>query len=842
MIRYWLPAFLAWAPLLSAEPETQAPPAVPAESAEQDDADAQAAAAQAEEQAVADSQAESASRGVPVLQDAPWLPRKSAEALAWVRAWLRESAGVGKEFVLLKVPVPKPLPDATDDLPESPNGEAVAVCDGGMLFHAVNNDLVYVHNVRLRETRLHLRAANRLFIRLQKKAVKEGATETRREAVGAARGKHAAVPNQGRPTRGRAAKKAPAPAAAEPAAVVAAPSASVFSADAPLDIRTFDAVVDAETNTVLLFSPQTKCDIAVARGENRMRLTPFADKPAIAMADAAGNIYLRGQVIDLHWADERGLATEVHAEGGIAYYRADTAELVLPGPVRITRPDGGMSCNESLVIQFRMARQKERTKGFMHQFTGMHAEGIARMTARGAVQGFMEENGTKRSIAGDYLVYNGETGDCSLSGAACSLSYGGDTVYSDEGIHLFPNGDIQLLGSNPHGNYERPATAKDAAPLQGTFHAASPLYFHADTGLITAENGIRLADAELDFACTGAAELKLAPREGAAPAAPKGTGNLNLAVARYGEVAALRAEGAVKAHRYDPAAGGACTAMLSGERLDADLMTGAATLTGSSAVAAVAEMEGNHLEAVASPQSVPSLHFAANGDIELSGGVINATLKSQDGPVKASCKRLLKLVRATAVLESGGGTVFRTPHAVVTTRGPLKAHLAEDPHKAAEPAGRWPQHRFTYAGVDHATTASGGTVQTAKGSMQCTGLIELTVNPNDRNADMAGLRTARAEGNVGVAGRDSTGRLIRATGDVLTLDAATGTKRLTGSRVTLADRFNTHIAEGSGAAVVIDAKNNARLTGGRHTTVATHVREQVNKQKQEKPAAPEKRH
>ena len=83
---------------------------------------------------------------------------------------------------------------------------------------------------------------------------------------------------------------------------------------------------------------------------------------------------------------------------------------------------------------------------------------------------------------------------------------------------------------------------------------------------------------------------------------------------------------------------------------------------------------------------------------------------------------------------------------------------------------------------------------------------------------------------VAVAGKDNTGRLLRATGDMLTIDAATGNKVLTGQRVTLGDAHNTHIITGKDAGIHIDARNNIKITGSKHTTHATKVREQLNKQ------------
>ena len=120
--------------------------------------------------------------------------------------------------------------------------------------------------------------------------------------------------------------------------------------------------------------------------------------------------------------------------------------------------------------------------------------------------------------------------------------------------------------------------------------------------------------------------------------------------------------------------------------------------------------------------------------------------------------------------------------------------------------------------------------------MQCTGPVRLEMDEeySKKNNQMGGLKHATASGNVAVAGRDNTGRLLRATGDLLTIDAATGNKMLTGQRVTLGDAHNTHIITGKDAAIHIDANNNVKISGSKHTTHATKVREQLNQQNKTK--------
>ena len=142
---------------------------------------------------------------------------------------------------------------------------------------------------------------------------------------------------------------------------------------------------------------------------------------------------------------------------------------------------------------------------------------------------------------------------------------------------------------------------------------------------------------------------------------------------------------------------------------------------------------------------------------------------------------------------------------------------------------------FNYVGVESVATDEGCTARTARGSMQCEGKLRMTLNPRPAKDDeWGGLLTLRAEDRVAVAGRSGDGRLLRGTGDLLVADAASGTKRLSGRRVTLSDGNNTHVASGAGAAVVLDNKNNARVFGAVQQTVSTRIHEQIEKNKQKK--------
>lgn len=768
---------------------------------------------------------------VPSPADAPWLAAAVEQSHGIVSAWQKETRNIDDEFALLEVDYPTYDAAAVDDLPDSPNGDTVAVCEGGLLFDALHYDLVYLHHVRLRDDRLHLRARNRLFLRLQERKVENSRDELEQQAQKAAvSGAHPGL-----------LEKSVGNGCAESCTETVSPAPVI--AEEPLEIRTFDAVADAQNNCIILYAPAGKGGISLDNGKNHLRVAEVAEGAAMVLADGDGNILLQGGALDMEWTDDHGGVTRLHSMGGLAYYRAADSTLVLPGAVELARPDGTFSCTDSLVLRLEQGEKPvEPKKGFMQQFAQLHPTGVAALTARGQVRLHRVAENREQTLEGDALSFNAETGECRLSGTLCRLKDGAYMLESDKGIELKPNGDLTLLGHTPRGAYERASQKKENAPLCGTFEAFAPLHFCAETRTVSTASGFRMSDAEADFSCTGAVEVQLSAR-GEAPDLGEMAGKLNLAVAACGEPETLHVAGAVTARLKD-AATGAVTGYLTGETLTADLRTGAALLAGTAERNAVAEMDGNHLEATAGGEVVvPSLQISENGDVTLNGDSIETTLKTGQGTATAHCRTMLKLVRETDTLETGSGAEFVSDEARVMTNGPLFAHLvreAEMPADETRPAAeqehraKFAQLRFNYKGIESARTEQGGTVQTTKGSMQCTGLMSLTMDPDAKDSKMAGVKTAQATGNVAVAGKDGSGRLIRATGDVLTLDAATGMKVLTGSRVTLSDAYNTHIASGAGAAVRIDEKNNARITGASHSTTATHLQEQINKQQKKK--------
>ena len=701
---------------------------------------------------------------------------------------------------------------ATDD--------TVVVADQGLLFDAANSRLIYLGNVRLRDARAHIDAAEQLHLHLEKPESEKKAENT--------------TPASGAPAVPLADEAADDSEYAEEEATATPETeerpevAKNKPLTEPAFISTHHGLADTINNAILLASPAEGKEIHLKLGRNEIHLLPGKDSLARILADPEGNILMEGAVVQLQMADKNGELTRLRTTGGHAFYQASTHTLFVPGNSELTHPQGTLSCSDMLCVELTPGTATSKGKGFMSQFTRLRFEGISTATASGSVvaTGAEAENRQAMRAEGDTLFYNGSTGECSLTGSRSRLTYGGYDIYSNEGIHLFPNGDIELRGSNIHGTYER-ESSQPGKMLQGTFKAHAPVVFRADQGTISTSQGLSMEDAEADFSCTGPALLVLQEKENARKADTR-PGMPNLAITRYRDIAHARATGHVVAHRYEPGTR-KCLGELQARTADFDTATGETLLTGEPGQALVAQYNGNTIVAEPAEEESATMEMKANGDLKLNGARISATMQGEEGPTTASCRDYVLLVRAENRLETGSSTVLKSPRAIVTTNGSLHALLSSS---ATAPAGnsRFPGFRFNYDGIREANTSTGCTVRTEKGSMQCTGPARIVMETEKKSGNqmLGGMKFATAQGEVAVAGKDKSGRLIRATGDKLHVDAATGMKVLSGEQVTLSDADNTHTIYGPGAVIRIDAQNNATFTGAKHNTRATNVRKQMN--------------
>lgn len=749
-----------------------------------------------------------------------WRDETLQQAQRILATWQHESRGVSHEFKAQGADVSSPREPAE---PVEEGEDTVVTCDGAMLFDTESHNIVYVGNVRLADPCLKLHAPGRLFVRLPEKELATKQDEARQSL------EEALPENDSKPHAAPAEKPAETKPTDDKKSAFALPEGME-----PVYLAAADAVADAENNHIILFSPAGSMPVTAESGPNKLTVTPAAEQPAYVLADADGNITVVGQEIAVVWVDEKHQRTELQVEGGSMCYNAAAHAVALTGRCFLRRPEGDIRCDRLLVVSLQGKHEVSEDVGFMQQFASVNAEGIAAVYAEGGVAMTTAGSGEQpaSSLRAEVLHYDAETGLCSLTGDACELAYA--EQYALQGarrIVLSPDGALAAEGETLSGAYQRPSEDGKSL-LKGQFRTRGLMTFtpKGDYAEIRLPQGVSASDAEGDFSCTGELTALLLPvEEVKVPQVP--ASKLNLALARFRTLDRAAACGDVTAHRYAPLTHQE-TAHLQAERAEFDLQHHAAELFGTSSSSIRAAYNGNTLEATPDGDNAPHLSLSESGDTELRGGMIHASFTDEKkGSVTARCAHALRLLRAENKLETDGATEFRTEQGILVTKGPLYASLiVEEPSESA--LSRKKGFHLPYTGIREAATDHGGSVQTAQGSMQCTGHIRVTMDgaANGKDAKMAGLKTATAEGNVAIAGKDSTGRIIRATGDRLTLDAATGEKVLTGSRVTLSDGRNTHTVSGGKASVRIDARNNAVIRGTTHSTTVNSIHEQIEQQ------------
>ena len=715
------------------------------------------------------------------------------------------------------------------DMPTGKPGETVAEADGGMLFDAAHSRVTYINNVRVTDSRAKLRCIRRLYVQLPKSTL----LQRQEEAQGAM---ESAKPTPSQP--------APNPKAADEQEITSLPGHPVADApetldvpmgEAPVDITTEEAVIDTNRNCILLTgSTNYSPGIHIRRGQNEITLhSTSKGEPPTVMADANGNIMINSGKMTFSWRSEKGESYELTTEAEYIYYRAAEHSLLIDGKASMSTPRGSLQFDKGALITLEPASKAGKAKdGFMSQFTNVRIAGVTHAEAWGNVVAKAAATPTHQAaeIQGEHLVYSAKTGSCLTEGKNCRLVYGKNTLQTDGALRLAPNGDIFLSGAEITGSYERPAPQSGKPAVQGTFHTTDTLVFSAADGTISAPKGINLKDDYSQFACTGPLVLNLKQSQKAGDL-PK-VGNLNLAIANFTDISHARASGNIVV-RHGDTPGTPDTELLATEA-DVNLLSGEVTLTAASGQEASLRIKGYEI-AAKSAQTPSLVELKGNGDISITGEQITAKLQAKDGGASILAHNNLYLNREKGEISIGANSRISSPDGILTANGPLTATLHRAPAAQARPIlPNFPHLVYNYDGIEKASTRRGGTIRTEQASMQCSGPITVVMNPNPAKKDAsptASILHASASGNVALAGKDNTGRIIKATGDTISLNGATGEKRLSGSKVTLADAYNTHIAQGPGACVIIDKKNNARITGSRHTTTATRIHDQIEQQK-----------
>jgi len=730
--------------------------------------------------------------------------------------------------------LPPPAENPDISMPERSETDSVAVADGGLLFDANNFRLVYINNVRVADRRLEMRCSDKLYIQFTRESISKGKNS--------AQGAIISQPGSRAESAPISAPVAPAPKARPtttiPAATPPAPRAAAkpTKPQLPLCVTAANALVDASRNITFLEGAATgSTDLLLTRGEDEVRLSTADGSTAAILADSNGDIFMTSGSIDIKWKDAKGHPCSLHNDEGVAYYRAETRELYLQGPTTIITADGTLTSTRHITIALNITEDPGAKSSFMPQFSGLRVEGIRNFTAEGDVKLTRPANGSSPAseVLGDIITYDGQTGEVTASGKTTSFIYGEQRITTNGSLHLAGNGDITLLGETIEGVYTRPAGGTDGSPLTGTFHTSGTITYTAATHIIAFPNGLSASDPLSNINIGGRVELLMQEAADRKVPTRENVGMLNLAIARYDDIATVHAMGGISlTHRDSPDEQGLT---MIGDEATLDFRNAEATLTAAPGKSATLRYNG-HMLAATSAGSVSSLYLAPNGDLTMKGDSLHAVIPGKKKPSTATCTDHLILLRESGSLKLGPSCKVSAEEGILTANSELTLTLYPGPAEKNVPIlPRYPHLIFNYAGLHTADTAKGGTVQTAKGSMQCSGPIHVDMSPEgDSDSPLSSVRRITASGNVAIAGRDSGGRLLRATGDHLLITGANGMKILSGSQVILQDANSTHIASGKGARIEVDGKNNIRIKGARQSTRATRIKDQIDKNKKKK--------
>ena len=738
-----------------------------------------------------------------------WLEEAIQERESTLQFFAANREGTDRAINRLIDEIPAPAEAADTAMPEGEPGETVAVADSGMLFDVLNARMVYINNVRVNDPRLRMRCSDRLYIQLPKETLDEGKEEA----------KDALNPGSEQVKEQTNTKEAPEP---------------LINGE-PIEIEVGTAMVNTILNKALLIG-KADGEIAIVQGDTHMILQGQNAAPAQALVDDNGDIFITAGHMDLQWKDDRGNLNKLTNKGGAAYYRARDGKILLTGESLLETAEGSICCTEQICVTLKQEqKQGKEEHGLMPQFSEVRIVGVNGVTATGNVSAHRTAKGTTpaASVTGSSLVYDGTTGECAVSGENTTLCYGDNTLSTNGSIQLAGNGDITLQGDSIQGQYMRPTEAKDAQPLPGTFTTTGKIQFTAADGMVRIPAGICIKDDLCDFNAGGAVELKLKKNPNAKEPQRSEIGMINTAIASYSDVESVKAVGGINLRYVQGAEKQVIT--LTADEADIDLINGAATLTTSSAGCTQITYADFNLTAESTTGNT-SLILSPEGNLCMQGEKLTATLPTHDGPATVHCADALTLVRETGKLELGAGARVDAPQGRLTANGPLYVTLRKGAEEKARPIlPQFPHLVYNFDGLQQADTEQGGTVQSAQAAMRCTGKIHVAMsNDVQDKSPIAGLEMATAEGDVAVTGKDSSGRMLTAYGDKLSINGKTGEKRLSGQKVVLQDKDNTHTASGANAAVIIDKNNNVRVTGAKQSTSATNLRKQIEKQQKSK--------
>lgn len=698
--------------------------------------------------------------------------------------------------------------DPRSEMPDIVPGSTAVLADSGMYFDERRACVVYVGNVRLNHVSLQLRAAHRLYVLMPEKEKKTAADE-----ISDTDAPPGATPHARQPA-------APTKQPQQPAAL-------------PVEISAQNAAVDTIVSRVLLEGLPGAPSLTFRRGEDTLVVQAQASgKPARAYADEAGNVLLLGSRFSGSMTHEAE-RYELNAQQGPVEYDATTRTITIHGKAVLKSPRGTVECTRLMRLSFAPGETPPKpepgNKPFS-QFTNMRLGQISYAEAHGDVICTMpEQEGRPASRAtGESLTYDGATGDCRLRGKPCTLTYGQQSLQTSGEIHLEPSGDASITGDNISGSYERPlAGAKNGPTVIGTFTTCGPVLYSANDHCISLPAGITAQDPYARFSCSGETQIFLL--ESTSPLPPRKPGTPNLSIAHHQGLSLLRASGCVNLHSEatdtQPMADAVC------DSLEADFVRGTAHLQAQDAHAASLHYGDYSLCAQSPSSQVADVQVLDNGDLLAHGDRILTKLPGDKGSTSITCADFMKLERERALLFLGPQSVIDAPDGIMTAVSAMDAELFRGPPSTHPRLPKYPHLDYNFTGLRSAVTQQGGSLRTVKLSMQCDGPIRIRMVPGASTSFRDALELASARDHVRLAGKDANGKLIRADGDFLDFDRASGNIYLRGTRVSLMDSYNTHTASGRGACITLDPKNNIRIDGEHQTTTANRIHQQVESQK-----------
>lgn len=732
--------------------------------------------------------------------------------------------------------------DPASPMPEAPQGHSAVVADGGLLFDNTRSSLSYIGNVRMKDERVQLRAAHRLYIRLPEKSE----ASSSQPAKSAPQADPKPQPASGSAAKPSAAKPAP---AVKPAPVVTV-QPEQKQPEPPTLVLAENAAIDVRDSKFLLEGRNQLPSLSLTRGADSVTLNCSpGGSPATIFGSSQGDVLLQGAQIVFIWHDAQGNEWKLVCAAGPVYYKASDRCLVAMGESQLSSPRYTMHTKRALYIVFMpdeeaeaaLASAKKKTEPFS-QFSAVRLKDVEYVNAYGDVRltAAPEGDAPASSVLGEALHYVAATGECRVVGDPCSLAFGDNTLDARGAIELQGDGSAVIRSASVSGFYERPfaTTSQGGETIRGRYSAPGPVTYDVQRNCVVLPAGISAQDAHGFFRCSGKVEAFLAAQEGAqAPKPPReGMRMPNLAIARQSGVSRISAEGQVRMHSDASATTAACD--VSCDSLEADLGTAKATLRAAAGRHAQVHYSGHKLTAFSSARVAAEVNLLENGDLLVTGEKVHASMPGEKGLTTVDCTRSLRLEREKNLLTLGPNSCIRTPDGILTARAPLLAELAES-DAPAKPLSKYPHLVYNYSGLRRADTTGGGTLRTPQASMQCEGAIALELKPGAQMSNASGdarsaIKSASAQKLVQVAGKDATGRLVRAVGDRLDFEPSSGNFCLRGKSVTLVDEFNTHTASGRGACITIDPDNNVHITGENHITTATQVQKQMDNQKKKK--------